>query len=51
VIHGRKEKELTGGWRKIHDEELKKLQSSTKMIRLIKSRRMKWDWHVALMVR
>jgi hypothetical protein len=32
----------TGGWRKLHNEELRDLFSSPRIIRMIKSRRMKW---------
>jgi hypothetical protein len=40
---------VTGGWRKLHNEELRDLYSSPSIIRIIKSRRMKWAGHVALM--
>jgi hypothetical protein len=46
-ILGRKKDEVTGGWRKLHNEELHNLYSSP--IRTIKSRRMRWAGHVALM--
>jgi hypothetical protein len=39
--------EVTGGWRKLHNEELHNLYSSPSMIRMIKSRRMMWAGHVA----
>jgi hypothetical protein len=39
---------VTGGWRKLHNEELH-LYSSTSIIRMIKSRRMRWAGHVARM--
>jgi hypothetical protein len=32
---------VTGGWRKLHDEELRRLYSSPSIIRIIKSRRMR----------
>jgi hypothetical protein len=38
---------VTGGWRKLHNEELHNLYSSPSIIRIIKSRRMKWAGHVA----
>jgi hypothetical protein len=38
---------VTGGWRKLHNEELNNLYSSPSIIRIIKSRRMKWAGHVA----
>jgi hypothetical protein len=33
---------VTGGWRKLHNEELHNLYSSPSIIRMIKSRRMRW---------
>jgi hypothetical protein len=42
--------ELTGGWRKLHTEELHNLYSSPNIIRMIKSRRMRWEGYVARMV-
>jgi hypothetical protein len=42
--------EVTGSWRKLHNEELHNLYSSPSIIRMIKSRRMGWAWHVARMV-
>jgi hypothetical protein len=41
---------VTGGWRKLHNEELHDLYSSPSIIRIIKSRRMRWAGHVAVMV-
>jgi hypothetical protein len=41
--------EMTGGWRKLHNEELHNLYSSLSIIRMIKSRRMRWAGHVARM--
>jgi hypothetical protein len=35
-----------GGWRKLHNEELHNLYSSPSIIRIIKSRRMRWAGHV-----
>jgi hypothetical protein len=46
-IFGPKRDEVTGGWRKLHNEELQNLYSSPNIIRMIKSRRMKWAGHVA----
>jgi hypothetical protein len=40
---------VTGGWRKLHNEELHNLYSSPSIIRNIKSRRMRWAGHVARM--
>jgi hypothetical protein len=37
------------GWRKLHKEELHNLYSSPSIIRMIKSRRMRWAGHVARM--
>jgi hypothetical protein len=44
-----KRDEVTGGWRKLHNEELHNLYSSPSIIRVIKSRRMRWARHVARM--
>jgi hypothetical protein len=44
---GPKRDEVTGGWRKLHNNELHKLYSSPSIIRMIKSRRMSWAGHVA----
>jgi hypothetical protein len=41
--------EETGGWRKLHNEELHNLYSSPSIIRIIKTRRMRWVGHVARM--
>jgi hypothetical protein len=46
-IFGPKRDEVTGDWRRLHNEELNGLYSSTNIIRMIKSRRMKWAGHVA----
>jgi hypothetical protein len=48
-IFGPKRDEVTGGWRNLHNEELRDLYSSPSIIRLIKSRRMIWTGHVARM--
>jgi hypothetical protein len=40
---------VTGGWRKLHNEELHNLYSSPSIFRIIKSRRMRWAWRVARM--
>jgi hypothetical protein len=41
--------QVTGGWRKLHNEELHNLYSSPSIIRMIKSRRMTWEGHIARM--
>jgi hypothetical protein len=48
-ILGPKRDEVTGEWRKLHNEELLDLYSSPSIIRIIKSRRMRWAGHVARM--
>jgi hypothetical protein len=40
---------VTGEWRKLHNKELRDLYSSPSIIRIIKSRRMRWAVHVARM--
>jgi hypothetical protein len=46
-IFGLKRDEVTGGWEKLHNEELCDLYSSPSIIRIIKSRRMRCAGHVA----
>ena len=46
-IFGLKRDEITGEWRKLHKEELNDLNSSHKIVQVIKSRRMRWAGHVA----
>jgi len=41
-IFGPKRKEVTGGWRKLHNEDLHNLYSSPVITRAIESRRMRW---------
>jgi hypothetical protein len=48
-IFGPKRDEVTGGWRKLHKEELHGLYSSPSIVRVIKARRMRWAGHVARM--
>jgi hypothetical protein len=50
-IFGPKRDEVTGEWRKLHNEELRDLNSSPRTIRIIKSRRMRWVGHEARMGR
>jgi hypothetical protein len=45
-MFGPKRDEVTGEWRKLHNEELRDLYSSPIIIRIIKSRRMRWAGHV-----
>jgi hypothetical protein len=44
-----KRDEVTGGWRKLHNEELHGLYSSPSIVRVMKSRRMRWTGHVTRM--
>jgi hypothetical protein len=46
-----KRDEVTGEWRKLHNEELHDLYSSSTIVLVIKSRRMRWAGHVARMGR
>jgi hypothetical protein len=48
-IFGPKRDGVTEGWRKLHNEELHNLYSSSSIIRIIKSRRMRWAGHMARM--
>ena len=48
-IFGPKKDAVTGEWRKIHNEELNDLYCSPNIVRVIKSRRMRWAGHVARM--
>jgi hypothetical protein len=48
-IFGPRREEVTGDWRKLHNEELHELYSSPNIIRMIKSVRMRWAGHVARM--
>jgi hypothetical protein len=48
-IFGPKRDQVMGGWRKLHNEELHNLCSSPSIIRIIKSRRMRWAGHVVCM--
>ena len=48
-IFGPKRDGITGEWRKLHNEELNDLYCSPNIVRVIKSRRMRWAGHVASM--
>jgi hypothetical protein len=48
-IFGPKRDEVTGEWRKLHNEELNDLYCSATILWVIKSRRIKWVGHVARM--
>ena len=48
-IFGARSDEVTGGWRRLHNEELNDLYSSPNIVRVIKLRRMRWAGHVARM--
>ena len=48
-IFGPKSNEVTGEWRKLHNEKFNDLYSSPNIVWVIKSRRMRWAGHVACM--
>jgi hypothetical protein len=48
-IFGPKRDEVTGEWRRLHNKELYSLYSSPNIIRVMKSRRLRWAGHVARM--
>jgi len=48
-VFGPKRDEVTGEWRKLHNEELSNLYSLPNIVRVVKSRRMRWTRHVARM--
>jgi hypothetical protein len=48
-IFGPKRAEVTGEWRRLHNKQLYALYSSPNIIRVIKSRRLRWARHVARM--
>ena len=48
-IFGSRRDEVTGEWRRLHNEELNDLYGSTNIVRVIKWRRMRWVGHVVRM--
>jgi hypothetical protein len=48
-IFGPKRDEVTGEWRKIHNEELNDMYSTPNIVRVIKSRKMRWAGRIARM--
>ena len=48
-VLGSKKDELTEEWRKLHNEELRDFYSLPNIVRVVKSRRMRWAGHVARM--
>jgi hypothetical protein len=48
-VFGPKRDEMTGEWRKLHNEELNDLYSLPNIVRVVKSRRMRWAGHVVHM--
>jgi hypothetical protein len=46
-LFGPKRDEVTGGWSKLHNEELRDLYPSPSISRIIKSRRIRWAGHAA----
>jgi len=48
-IFGPKRDEVTGKWRKLHNEERRDLYSLPNIVRVVKSRRMRWAGHMARM--
>ena len=50
-VFGPKRDEVTGEWRKLHNEELRDLYTLPNIVRVVKSRRIRWAGHVARMGR
>ena len=49
ILEHQQRDEVTGEWRKLHNEELSDLYSLPNIVRVVKLRRMRWVWHVARM--
>jgi hypothetical protein len=49
-IFGAKRNEVTGEWRNVHNEKLNHLYDSPSIMRVIKSRRIRWAGHIARMM-
>jgi hypothetical protein len=47
-VFGPKKEEVAGGWRRLHNEELHNLHISPNIIRVIKSRWMKWSYETRM---
>jgi hypothetical protein len=50
IIFGPKREEVAGGWRRLHNEKLHSLYASPKVIRVFRSRRIRWEGYVTRMV-
>ena len=48
-VFGPKRDDVTKEWRQLHNEVLRDLYSLPNILRVVKSRRMRWAWHVARM--
>ena len=48
-VFGPKRDDVTGEWKKLHNEELSDLYSLPNIVRVVKSKRMRWEGHVARM--
>ena len=49
IVFGHKRDEVTGEWRKLHNQELSDVYSLPNIVRVVKSRRIRWAGHVARM--
>ena len=49
TVFGPKREEVTGEWKKLHNKDLSHLYSLPNIVRVVKSRRMRWAGHVARM--